>query len=166
MQAIERVQYIDISPDQIISVAASLIPFLEHDDANRALMGSNMQRQAVPVLKAEKPLVGTGIERVVASDAGVSIVAQRSGEVVSVVSSQIIVRIDKKTKLGVASEFDVYNLNKYQIKSEHMHASKIACGYGPKSQGWRYLSRRDGNRFRRASFRPEYAGSGNALEWL
>ena len=80
----ERIQYMDVSPRQVVSVAASLIPFLEHDDANRALMGSNMQRQAVPTLKAQKPLVGTGIERKVASDSGVCEVAQRSGVIESV----------------------------------------------------------------------------------
>ena len=71
----EKVNYMDVSPRQVVSVAASLIPFLEHDDANRALMGSNMQRQAVPTLKADKPLVGTGIERIVAQDSGVCVVA-------------------------------------------------------------------------------------------
>ncbi|TMO20479.1 hypothetical protein CWC28_22350, partial [Pseudoalteromonas sp. S4492] len=75
----EKVQYMDVSTKQVVSVAASLIPFLEHDDANRALMGSNMQRQAVPTLRADKPLVGTGMERNVASDSGVCVVAQRGG---------------------------------------------------------------------------------------
>jgi len=77
LMAPEKVQYLDVSPRQIVSVAAALIPFLEHDDANRALMGSNMQRQAVPCLRAEKPLVGTGIERRVAVDSGVAITARR-----------------------------------------------------------------------------------------
>ncbi|MDZ7810901.1 MAG: hypothetical protein U5L11_13430 [Arhodomonas sp.] len=75
----EKVQYMDVSPKQIVSVAASLVPFLEHDDANRALMGSNMQRQAVPTLRAEKPLVGTGMERAVAVDSGVTVVRRRGG---------------------------------------------------------------------------------------
>ena len=89
----EEVQYMDVSPKQVVSVAASLIPFLEHDDANRALMGSNMQRQAVPTLTAEKPLVGTGIERFVAADSGVCVVAKRGGVVDSVDSGRIVVRV-------------------------------------------------------------------------
>ena len=90
----ERVQYMDVSPKQIVSVAASLIPFLEHDDANRALMGSNMQRQAVPTLKTEKPLVGTGMERKVAIDSGVTVVARRGGTVDSVDAARIVVRVN------------------------------------------------------------------------
>src|SRR3569832_686622 len=89
-----RVNYIDVSPKQIVSVAASLIPFLEHDDANRALMGSNMQRQAVPTLRAEKPLVGTGIERVVAQVSGVTVNARRGGVFDSVDASRIVVRVN------------------------------------------------------------------------
>src|SRR5699024_242929 len=88
----EKVQYIDVSPKQIVSVAASLIPFLEHDDANRALMGSNMQRQAVPTLRAEAPLVGTGMEQVVARDSGVMVVARRGGIVDSVDAARVVVR--------------------------------------------------------------------------
>jgi DNA-directed RNA polymerase subunit beta len=85
----------DVSPQQVVSVAASLIPFLEHDDANRALMGSNMQRQAVPTLRSEKPLVGTGMERFVAADSGVCVVAKRPGGVIdSVDASRIVVRVD------------------------------------------------------------------------
>src|SRR5207237_10931850 len=90
----DRVQYIDVSPKQIVSVAASLIPFLEHDDANRALMGSNMQRQAVPTLRAQKPLVGTGMERMVAKDSGVTVVAKRGGLVDYVDASRIVVRVN------------------------------------------------------------------------
>src|SRR5690606_7033359 len=81
MSTPDKVQYMDVSPRQIVSVAAALVPFLEHDDANRALMGANMQRQAVPTLRAEKPLVGTGIERTVAIDSGVTVVARRGGVV-------------------------------------------------------------------------------------
>ena len=84
----------DVSPTQMVSVAASLIPFLEHDDANRALMGSNMQRQAVPCLRAEKPLVGTGIERTVAVDSGVTVQARRGGVVDYVDASRIVVRVN------------------------------------------------------------------------
>ncbi len=112
----DRVDLMDVSPQQVVSVAASLIPFLEHDDANRALMGSNMQRQAVPVLRSEKPLVGTGLETVVARDSGVCIVAKNSGVVESVDASRIVVRVtDKKSK----SSADVYNLVKYTRSNQN-----------------------------------------------
>ena len=88
----DKINYIDISAKQIVSVAASLIPFLEHDDANRALMGSNMQRQAVPTLRSEKPLIGTGMERTVAIDSGVTVIAKRGGIIDSVDASRIVVR--------------------------------------------------------------------------
>lgn len=109
----DKVDYMDVSPAQIVSVAAALIPFLEHDDANRALMGSNMQRQAVPNLRVEKPLVGTGIERLVATDSGVTIVATRKGIVDFVDASRIVVRAHpdalKKGEVGV----DIYTLTKF-----------------------------------------------------
>ncbi len=109
----ERVQYMDVSPRQVVSVAAALIPFLEHDDANRALMGSNMQRQAVPTLRAEKPLVGTGIERNVAQDSGVCVVARRGGVIESVDAARIVVRVhDDEVPAGDAG-VDIYNLTKY-----------------------------------------------------
>ena len=103
VKAPEEIQYMDVSPRQVVSVAASLIPFLEHDDANRALMGSNMQRQAVPTLKAEAPLVGTGIERTVASDSGVCEVARRGGVIESVDAGRIVVRVhDDEVESGEA----------------------------------------------------------------
>jgi DNA-directed RNA polymerase subunit beta len=115
----EEVQYMDVSPKQIVSVAASLIPFLEHDDANRALMGSNMQRQAVPTLRADKPLVGTGMERVVAKDSGVCVVARRSGEIESVDAARIVVRVsDEETEAG-ESGVDIYNLTKYTRSNQN-----------------------------------------------
>ncbi|MET0028693.1 MAG: DNA-directed RNA polymerase subunit beta [Candidatus Thiodiazotropha sp.] len=115
----DKVQYIDVSPKQIVSVAASLIPFLEHDDANRALMGSNMQRQAVPVLRAEKPLVGTGMERVVAVDSGVTVVAKRGGQVESVDAARIVVRVnDDETEAGEPG-VDIYNLTKYTRSNQN-----------------------------------------------
>ncbi|MEC8561565.1 MAG: DNA-directed RNA polymerase subunit beta [Pseudomonadota bacterium] len=115
----EKVDYIDVSPRQIVSVAAALIPFLEHDDANRALMGSNMQRQAVPTLKAEKPLVGTGIERVVAADSGVTAVARRGGEIYYVDAGRIVVRVnDEETKLGEPG-VDIYGLTKYTRSNQN-----------------------------------------------
>ncbi len=114
-----EVTLIDIDSKQISSVAASLIPFLEHDDANRALMGSNMQRQAVPVLRAEKPLVGTGIERVVASDSRVCVIANHAGVVETVDASRIVIRVDakqaKEGELGV----DIYSLTKYSRSNQN-----------------------------------------------
>lgn len=109
----DKVQYMDVSPKQIVSVAASLIPFLEHDDANRALMGSNMQRQAVPTLRSQKPLVGTGMERVVATDSGVTVVAKRSGIVDSVDAARIVVRVDDSEAEAGEAGVDIYNLTKY-----------------------------------------------------
>ncbi|MEE3279012.1 MAG: DNA-directed RNA polymerase subunit beta [Pseudomonadota bacterium] len=109
----ENVNYMDVSPKQVVSVAASLIPFLEHDDANRALMGSNMQRQAVPTIRSEKPLVGTGMERHVARDSGVCVIAERGGVVDSVDASRIVIRVaDKETQAGEAG-VDIYNLTKF-----------------------------------------------------
>ncbi|MCP5426976.1 MAG: DNA-directed RNA polymerase subunit beta [Chromatiaceae bacterium] len=115
----ERIEYMDVSPRQIVSVAASLIPFLEHDDANRALMGSNMQRQAVPTLRAEKPLVGTGMERSVAVDSGVTEVARRGGVVDSVDAGRIVVRVnDDETEAGEPG-VDIYNLTKYTRSNQN-----------------------------------------------
>jgi DNA-directed RNA polymerase subunit beta len=115
----EEVQYMDVSPKQVVSVAASLIPFLEHDDANRALMGSNMQRQAVPTLKADKPLVGTGFERFVASDSGVCVVAKRSGVVDSVDSGRIVVRVSAEEVTSAQPPVDIYNLTKYTRSNQN-----------------------------------------------
>lgn len=109
----DRVQYMDVSPKQIVSVAASLIPFLEHDDANRALMGSNMQRQAVPTLRSQKPLVGTGMERVVAIDSGVTVIAKRSGVVDSVDAARIVIRADDSETETGSTGVDIYRLTKY-----------------------------------------------------
>ena len=115
----DRVEYMDVSPRQIVSVAAALIPFLEHDDANRALMGSNMQRQAVPTLRAEKPLVGTGMESVVARDSGVTVIARRGGVVDSVDASRVVVRVnDDEAEAGEAG-VNIYNLTKYQRSNQN-----------------------------------------------
>lgn len=115
----EEVDYMDVAPQQMVSVAAALIPFLEHDDANRALMGSNMQRQAVPTLKTEKPLVGTGMERNVATDSGVCVVAFRGGVIESVDAARIIVRVnDAETDAGEAG-VDIYNLTKYTRSNQN-----------------------------------------------
>ena len=115
----DKVQYMDVSPKQVVSVAAALIPFLEHDDANRALMGSNMQRQAVPTLRAEKPVVGTGIERTVAIDSGVTLVARRGGVVDSVDAGRIVIKVnDTETEPGDAG-VDIYNLIKYTRSNQN-----------------------------------------------
>lgn len=119
LKAANEVQYMDVSPRQVVSVAASLIPFLEHDDANRALMGSNMQRQAVPTLKTEKPVVGTGMERNVARDSGVCVVAKRGGKIESVDAGRIVVRVhDEETPAGDAG-VDIYNLIKYTRSNQN-----------------------------------------------
>ncbi len=115
----ERIQYMDVSPKQIVSVAASLIPFLEHDDANRALMGSNMQRQAVPTLRSETPLVGTGMERTVAIDSGVTVIARRGGVVDSVDASRIVVRVNDDEITAAESGVDIYNLCKYTRSNQN-----------------------------------------------
>ncbi|MBL6752541.1 MAG: DNA-directed RNA polymerase subunit beta, partial [Nevskia sp.] len=119
MIAPDKVQYMDVSPRQIVSVAAALIPFLEHDDANRALMGSNMQRQAVPTLRSEKPLVGTGMERRVAIDSGVAITAKRGGLVDKVDAGRIVIRVnDDETQPGEAG-VDIYNMIKYTRSNQN-----------------------------------------------
>ena len=115
----DKVTHMDISPRQVVSVAASLIPFLEHDDANRALMGSNMQRQAVPTLRSEKPLVGTGMERYVARDSGVCVVARRGGVIDTVDAARIVVRVaDGEVQAGEAG-VDIYNLTKYTRSNQN-----------------------------------------------
>ncbi len=119
LSAPDKVSYIDVSPRQIVSVAASLIPFLEHDDANRALMGSNMQRQAVPTLRTEKPLVGTGLESTLAIDSGVTVVAVRGGTVDSVDAARIVVRVgDDETAAGEPG-VDIYTLTKYTRSNQN-----------------------------------------------
>ncbi len=115
----DRVEYMDVSPRQIVSVAAALIPFLEHDDANRALMGSNMQRQAVPNLRTEKPLVGTGMESVVARDSGVTVIARRGGVVDSVDASRIVVRVNDDEAEAEEAGVNIYNLTKYQRSNQN-----------------------------------------------
>jgi len=115
----ERVDFMDVSPQQAFSVAASLIPFLEHDDANRALMGSNMMRQAVPTLQADKPLVGTGVERLVAKDSGSCVIANRGGSVESIDASRIVIRVNEKEIKAGDSGVDIYNLIKYTRSNQN-----------------------------------------------
>ena len=114
----EQVQLMDVSPTQLVSVAAALIPFLEHDDANRALMGSNMQRQAVPLLRTEAPLVGTGMEQIVARDSGATVVARRSGRVENVDSTRVVIKADASPTAGDAA-VDIYPLIKYQRSNQN-----------------------------------------------
>jgi DNA-directed RNA polymerase subunit beta len=115
----ERIQYMDVSPAQIVSVAASLVPFLEHDDANRALMGANMSRQAVPVLRPEKPMVGTGIERVAAVDSGTVVTATRGGVVDYVDATRVVVRVNDAEAQAGEVGVDIYNLIKYQRSNQN-----------------------------------------------
>jgi len=115
----DQVEFMDVSPNQLVSVAASLIPFLENDDANRALMGSNMQRQAVPLLRTEAPLVGTGMEKVVARDSGVTMLARRAGVVESVDATRIVIKADKPSDSGRDPGVDIYNLTKYQRSNQN-----------------------------------------------
>nr|WP_136251129.1 DNA-directed RNA polymerase subunit beta [Ningiella ruwaisensis] len=115
----EDITFMDVSPQQIVSIAASIIPFLEHDDANRALMGSNMQRQAVPTLRADKPLVGTGMEKTVAVDSGVTVVAKRGGTVDYVDASRIVVKVNDNEMVPGEAGIDIYNLTKYTRSNQN-----------------------------------------------
>ena len=114
----EDVKLMDVSPQQLVSVAAALIPFLEHDDANRALMGSNMQRQAVPLLRTSAPIVGTGVEATVARDSGVTMVARRDGIVTEVDANRVVVRADKSERKKFSSDVDIYNMTKYRRSNQ------------------------------------------------
>jgi DNA-directed RNA polymerase subunit beta len=120
----DRVQYMDVAPGQIVSVAASLIPFLEHDDANRALMGANMQRQAVPCLRAEKAVVGTGIERTVAIDSGTTVQARRGGVVDYVDSARIVIRVNDDEAVAGEVGVDIYNLTKYTRSNQNTNINQ------------------------------------------
>ncbi|ARC54912.1 DNA-directed RNA polymerase subunit beta [Candidatus Riesia sp. GBBU] len=122
-----QVEYMDVSTQQIVSVGASLIPFLEHDDANRALMGANMQRQAVPTLYSEKPLVGTGMERTVAVDSGVTITAKRNGIVQYVDSSKIVIKVEEKKSYFNESGIDIYKLTKYVRSNQNTCINQKPC---------------------------------------
>jgi DNA-directed RNA polymerase subunit beta len=120
----EEVQYMDVAPSQIVSVAASLIPFLEHDDANRALMGSNMQRQAVPCLRAEKPLVGTGVERTAAIDSGTCVIALRGGVVDYVDANRVVVRVNDEETVAGDVGVDIYKLTKYTRSNQNTNINQ------------------------------------------
>jgi len=120
----DKVNYMDVAPSQIVSVAASLIPFLEHDDANRALMGSNMQRQAVPCLRPEKPLVGTGVERTAAVDSGTAVMARRGGKVDYIDASRIVVRVNDAEAGAGEVGVDIYNLTKYKRSNQNTNINQ------------------------------------------
>ncbi|GAB2684067.1 DNA-directed RNA polymerase subunit beta [Aliiglaciecola sp. 3_MG-2023] len=131
LMQIEDIKYMDVSPQQIVSVAASIIPFLEHDDANRALMGANMQRQAVPTLKADKPLVGTGMEKTVAVDSGVTIIAKRGGTVDYVDASRIVIKVNEEEMTAGEAGIDIYNLTKYTRSNQNTCINqKPTCNVG------------------------------------
>ena len=115
----EDIEMMDVSPKQLVSVAAALIPFLENDDANRALMGSNMQRQAVPLLRADAPLVGTGMERIVAHDSGAAVVARHNGMVESVDAARIVVKIDEDESDETGTGVDIYTLTKFARSNQN-----------------------------------------------
>jgi DNA-directed RNA polymerase subunit beta len=131
LMSVSDITYMDVSPQQIVSVAASIIPFLEHDDANRALMGANMQRQAVPTLIAEKPLVGTGMEKIVAVDSGVTIIAKRGGSVDYVDASRIVVKVNESEMAAGEAGIDIYNLTKYTRSNQNTCINqKPTCNVG------------------------------------
>ncbi|RME60207.1 MAG: DNA-directed RNA polymerase subunit beta [Candidatus Dadabacteria bacterium] len=121
----EEITKMDVSPKQVVSVAASLIPFLENDDANRALMGSNMQRQAVPLLRSEAPIVGTGMERIVARDSGAAVVAKRAGKVVSVDAQRIVIKASSPSKDIMDTGVDIYNLEKYRRSNQNTCINQV-----------------------------------------
>ncbi|WMY97353.1 MAG: DNA-directed RNA polymerase subunit beta [Arsenophonus sp.] len=122
-----QINYMDVSTQQIVSVGASLIPFLEHDDANRALMGANMQRQAIPTLRSEKPLIGTGMERSVAVDSGVTVVAKRGGIIQYVDASRIVVKVNENEIDSGKSSIDIYNLVKYTRSNQNTCINQMPC---------------------------------------
>ena len=162
----DRVDLMDVSPKQLVSVAAALIPFLENDDANRALMGSNMQRQAVPLVRADAPFVGTGMEAVVARDSGAAIAARRSGIVDQVDATRIVIRATEEAdanKPGV----DIYNLQKFQRSNQSTCITqKPLVKRGRAGQEGRDHRRRSVDGVRRAGTRPERARRVHAVERL
>ena len=162
----DKVDFMDVSPKQLVSVAAALIPFLENDDANRALMGSNMQRQAVPLVQAEAPFVGTGMEGVVARDSGAAIAARRTGVVDQVDATRIVIRATDEsdpTKPGV----DIYRLHEVPaLEPEHLHQPAPAGESRRSGQEGRHHRRRSVDRSRRAGARAQRAGRVHAVERL
>ena len=165
----EEVDYIDVSPKQLVSVAASLIPFLENDDANRALMGSNMQRQAVPLIHGEAPLVGTGMERVTARDSGAVVICRRDGIVDQVDSERIIVRVESDHSGVLSREVgaDIYTLTKFKRSNQNTCINqKPLVRVGDRVASGTGAGRRSLHRSRRAGARPQRAGGLPALARL
>ena len=163
----DKVDYMDVSPKQLVSVAAALIPFLEHDDANRALMGSNMQRQAVPTIRTETPLVGTGIERHVARDSGVCVIAERGGVVDSVDAARVVVRVDDDEMRAGEAGVDIYNLTKFTRSNQNTCINqRPLVKEGRPDRCARHPRRRPVRGHRRAGARPEHAHRVHALERL
>ena len=166
----DEIEYMDVSPKQLVSVAASLIPFLENDDANRALMGSNMQRQAVPLLRAEAPYVGTGMERVTARDSGAVVICKRSGIVDSVDSERIIVRVEGGAHEGQLSRevgADIYQLTKFKRSNQNTCISQKPIVFqGPAGEEGRCAGRRSLHRSGRTGAWPQRAGGVHALARL
>jgi hypothetical protein len=156
----------DVSPKQVVSVAAALIPFLENDDANRALMGSNMQRQAVPLLRAEAPFVGTGMEPIVARDSGAAIVAKRKGIVDQVDATRIVIRATEETDAS-KSGVDIYNLMKFQRSNQStcINQRPLVRGGRPRRRR-RHRCRRSLDRPGRPGARPQRARRVHAVERL
>ena len=162
----DKVDLMDVSPKQLVSVAAALIPFLENDDANRALMGSNMQRQAVPLVRAEAPLVGTGMEPIVARDSGAAIAARRAGVVDQVDATRIVIRATEEidpSKSGV----DIYRLMKFQRSNQNtcINQRPLVRVGDVVGQG-RHHRRRSVDRSRRSGARPQRARRVHAVERL
>ena len=162
----QDIDFIDVSPKQLVSVAAALIPFLENDDANRALMGSNMQRQAVPLIRAEAPLVGTGMEETVARDSGVTIIARRSGMVDQVDGTRIVIRATEETS-AAAPGVDIYNLLKFQRSNQNTCITqRPLVRVGDQVEGRRRHRRRALDPTGRTGARPQRALRLHAVERL
>ncbi len=162
----DQVDFMDVSPKQVVSVAAALIPFLENDDANRALMGSNMQRQAVPLIQSDAPLVGTGMEDVVARDSGATVVARRSGVVEQIDGTRIVIRATEETdptKPGV----DIYRLSKFQRSNQNTCINqRPLVRVGDRISARRHHRRRPVHRARRTGPGPQRPRRLHALERL
>ena len=162
----DQITLMDVSPKQLVSVAASLIPFLENDDANRALMGSNMQRQAVPLIQAEAPLVGTGMEETVARDSGAAIAARRSGIVDQVDAARIVVRATGDLKPG-ESGVDIYTLMKFQRSNQNTCINqRPLVKVGDTVEAGEIIADGPSTEYRRARARPERARRVHAVERL
>ena len=162
----DKVDYIDVSPKQLVSVAAALIPFLENDDANRALMGSNMQRQAVPLIKAEAPLVGTGMEEVVARDSGAAIAARRTGVVDQVDATRIVIRATAGDRSVEAGRRHLPPAQVPALEPEHLHQPAAAGERRRRGRRRRDHRRRSVDRPRRSGARQERARRVHAVDGL